>query len=489
MRKLVMLLALMMPLPQAALASDESKEMNAVSKAWDDYALASSERKSLVGSVISQVSLTHYAFLRDAAMYASTEQLRRLPIADRIVVYALRVTQDPEKLQSLDGMAVVQLCTTKNWCGVAEPDEGEPLPTISHVTLIDADRAIGEFGPPTGTQFMFGPEFVREEGRWKVMPQSLTADESQTIQQQIKQSGLTENQMLEAILADMLGEDTPMPALPSLERPMLDDVEARTRLNESWPNYMDTYKTRVRALALKSEQGDTFAQMVLGSLLVSGLLPQAAPKDESRGWALLEQASEGGNSDAAWLTFKHLMDDPKQYSDAQFRRALPHLQRAANAGNPAAMVAMGGFYVEGAGSLARDCKQAEHWQGRAEEAGIEHARNERVWTLATCPVAGQRDPAKALQLAAHMISQKDTLSAGSLDTVAAAYAANGKFAEAVSFQQLALDKLDSGDQEIKGNKIVAATRKRMQSRLRRYQRGQDYVLDYSALEEAAAGRY
>jgi len=489
MRKVVLLLALLAPLPPMARADDAGSEMNAVSNAWDAYALASSERKPATSTMVSRASLAHYAFLRDAALYASTEQIRRLPIADRTVVYAFRATQDPQQLSKLDGAAVAQLCTTEDWCGVAKPDEGQSLPEMSHVTLIDGDRAIGEYGPPTGTQFMFGPEFVREDGRWKVMPESLIADESQHIQQQLKQSGLTENQMIEGILSGFLGEERPMPALLTLERPMIDDAEARNRLNESWPRYFDTYKTRVRALGLKSEQGDSFAQMALGTLLVSGVLPQVAPKDEPRGWALLEQSSEGGNSDAAWLTFKHLMEDKKQYSDAHFRRALPHLQRAANAANPGAMMAMGGFYMEGVGGLARDCRQAAQWQARGEEAGVEHARNERVWTLATCPIAAQRDPAKALQLAAHMISQKDTLTAAGLDTVAAAYAANGKFPDAVAFQQMALDKLDSGDPEIKGEKVVAATRKRMQARLRGYQRGEDYVIDYSTLQEIAAGRY
>lgn len=489
MRNGILLLVMACLLAPTAWAGDENTEMNAVSKAWDAYAVASSERERTVSAMVSQASLVHYVFLRDAALYASIEQLRRLPIADRTVVYAIRATQKPQPLSKLEGAALVELCTTENWCGVAKPDEGQSLPTMTHVTLVDADRAVGEFGPPTGAQFLFGPEFVREDGRWKVMPESLAADESQHIQQQIKQSGLTENQMIEAIVSDFLGEERTMPALITLEQPLVDDVDARTRLNESWPRYLDTYKTRVRALGLKSEQGDAFAQMALGSLLVSGVLPQAAPKDEPRGWALLEQSSGGGNNDAAWLVFTHLMGDKKQYSDAQFRRALPHLQRAADAANPAAMIALGGFYMEGAGGLPRDCRQAAQWQARAEEAGVEHARNERVWTLSVCPIAGQRDPVKALQLAAYMISQKDTLRAGDLDTVAAAYAANGKFTEAMSFQQLALDKLDSGDSEITGDKAVAATRKRMQARLRGYQRGQDYVLDYSTLEEIAAGRY
>lgn len=486
MRKAIVLLALLAP---AVWAGEDNRQMNAVSKLWDGYATASSQGKPTAVTMMSRGSLAHYAFLRDAALYASIEQLRRIPLADRILVYALRATQDQAQLSALDAAGVVRLCTAESWCGIADADEGRSLPTLSHVTLIDADHAIGEFGPPTGTHFQFGPEFVREEGQWKVMPESLAADESAAIGAQIERSGLTENQMLEHIVAELLGEQRPAPPLLTLERPPVDDAGARMRLNEAWPQYQQTYQTRGKALARKSEQGDAFAQYALGSLLVQGNLPQVAPKDEARGWKLLEQASEGGNSNAAWLVFGNLMADRTQYSDAHFRRALAHLQRAANAANPEAMSALGAFYFEGVGGLQRDCKQAVDWQARAEEAGVEHARNEQVWTLATCPIAGQRDPAKALQLAGFLISHKDTLAASELDTVAAAYAANHKFTEAAAFQQRALDKLDAGSAEITGKKAVEATRKRMQTRLRGYQRGQDYIQDYSALEEIAAGRY
>lgn len=486
MRKAIVLLAL---LAAPAWAGDDNRQMNAVSRLWDSYALASSGSEPTTVTMMSRSSLAHYAFLRDTALYASSEQLRRVPIADRVLVYALRATRDQAQLSALDGTGVARLCTTESWCGVSDVEEGQSLPTLSHVTLIDEDHAIGEFGPPTGTQFQFGPEFVREEGQWKVMPESLTADESAAIDQQIKRSGLTENQMLERILASLLGEERPAPSLVTLERPLADDADARMRLNEAWPRYQETYKMRGKALARKSEQGDAFAQYVLGSILVTGHVPQVAPKDEARGWKLLEQASEGGNSSAAWFVFGNLMSDRAQYSDAHFRRALAHLQRAANAANPEAMSAMGSFYFEGVGGLQRDCKQAIDWHARAEEAGVEHARNEQVWTLATCPITGQRDPAKALQLAGFMISNKDTLAASELDTVAAAYAANQKFTEAAAFQQLALDKLGSGTPEITGEKAMEATRKRMQTRLRGYQRGQDYIQDYSTLEEIAAGRY
>ncbi|HEY5971622.1 MAG TPA: hypothetical protein VIT22_06545 [Pseudoxanthomonas sp.] len=481
------LLATLLALP--AWAADEGKEMNAVSKAWDRYALSSSQNKPDSVAMLARSSLAHYAFLRDSALYGSAEQLRRLPIPDRVLVYSLRATQGEAELKALDGAGVARLCTVEGWCGIAERNDGEALPGLTHVTLIGTDGAIGELAPPTGTQFVFGPEFVREDGEWKVMPESMTADESSGIDLQVKRSGMAENDMLQLLLGRFLGGKRAAPALVTLERPLTDDASARARLNEQWPDYGATYRTRVKALGVKSDEGDTFAQYALGSLLVAGNLPQVAPKDEPRGWKLLEQASDGGNSDAAWLVFEHLMSDKEKYSEAQLQRATTHLQRAASAANPPAMAAMGSFYFEGAGGLQRDCRQAADWQARAEEAGVEHARNEQVWTWATCPIAEQRDPAKAMRLADYMVSKKETLGASELDTVAAAYAASKRFTEAATFQQLALDKLASGETDGIDKKAVAATRKRMQARLRGYQSGQDYVQDYNTFAEIMAGNY
>lgn len=471
-----------------AWAATEAQEMNAVSKAWDRYALSSSQRQAGTAALVSRASLVHYGFLRDAALFASAEQLRRVPLADRALVYTLRATQTPEQLRALDGAAVAALCNREGWCGVSEQASGQ-LPGLSHVTLLGSARAIGEVAPPNGAQFSFGPEFVQEEGTWKVMPESLIGDESAGIAEQIKRNGMDENQMLQLLLVRFLGESRQAPALVTLERPPVDDAAARARLNETWPRYQDTYKSRVQALNVKSEQGDSFAQYVLGSLLMSGSLPDAAPQDEQRGWSLLEQASDGGNSDAAWLVATHLMADKRQYAPAQLQRTLAHLQRAAAAANPGAMASLGGFYFEGAGGLQRDCVQAANWQARAEEAGIAQARNEQVWTWATCPIPEQRDPAKAMQLAAFMIENQDTLEAGELDTVAAAYAANGQFEQAASFQQAALHKLTTDINDEASRKAVDATRKRMQARLRGYQNGKDYVQDYNTFEEMRKGNY
>ncbi len=476
------LLAIALP----TLAADGDREINAVSRAWDRYAELSSRNDPRSVDLLADSSLAHFGFLRDSALYASVEQLRRLPIADRTVVYALRATQAPDALKALDDKAAARLCYERGWYGVNAPEEGRSLPALSHVTLLGENHAVGEMAPPTGQQFQFGAEFFRTADGWKVAPETLIADASLAIQQQIRNASVTENAMLGFLLQRFLGEDQPAPNLIALEQPAVDDSAERARLNENWPAYEATYKTRVQALGVKAEAGDNFAQTALGMLLVTGSMPQAAPKDEARGWKLLEQASDGGNSDAAWYVFQHLMSDPKQFTDAQLARAAVHLQRAAAAANPQAMSALGGFYFEGVGGLPRDCRQAADWQARAEEAGVQHARNEQVWTWATCPIAAQRDPEKALQLVGYMVKNQDTLTYGELDTVAAAYAANRQFDQAAAFQQKALDKLAGAEME---DKARSRTLKRLQARLRDYRNGRDYVQDYNTFEEIRAGNY
>ncbi|MFT4257647.1 MAG: hypothetical protein QM599_11940 [Pseudoxanthomonas sp.] len=469
-----------------AMAADEGLEINAVSRAWDRYAELSSRDDPASADLLAASSLAHFGFLRDAALHASVEQLRRLPIADRVVVYALRATQTPDALKALDEKAAARLCFGRGWYGVGAPAADGSLPALSHVTLLGENHAIGEMAPPTGQQFQFGAEFFRDDDGWKVAPETLIADASASILQQARNASLGENAMLGYLLQRFLGEDAPMPSLVALEQPFIDDVAARARLNENWPAYEATYKTRVQALGVKAEAGDTFAQMALGTLLVSGSLPQAAAKDEPRGWKLLEQASDGGNSDAAWYVFQHLMADPKQYTDARLTQAATHLQRAAAAANPPAMAVLGHFYFEGVGGLPQDCRQAADWQARAEEAGVPDARNDQVWTWATCPIAAQRDPARALQLAGFMVRQQDTLGYGELDTVAAAYAANGQFDRAIEFQRKSLDKLAATDMD---KKLRNRMQKRLQARLRGYQNGRNYVLDYNTFKEMTAGNY
>lgn len=470
-----LVLALLGPVRVAA---DDLAEMNAVSRAWDRYALLSSRDDPAAADLLAASSLRHYGFLRDAALYASPEQLRRLPLVDRVLAYTLRGGLDADALAALDEAAVARRCLREGWCGVAAPEEGATLPQLSHVTLLDGGRAVGELAPPTGSQFQFGPEFAREGGAWKVRTESTVPDESARLQRQIAQTGVPEADLLQQIVAGLLGAD-PAPALAVLDRPLRDDPAARTRLNETWPRYEQAYRARIEALRRKAEDGDGLAMYGLGALLYSGALPAVAPQDQAGGLAWLERASDAGHAPAAALVLEALSRDQRpprgQAPSPEFvARLARHARRAAEGGNGPAMAEYGSLLFNGAGGLARDCRQAEEWSARAEDAGVPTARNDRVWFLATCPIAAQRDPHRALALAGHLIANADTLRFAELDTIAAALAANGRYDEAAGYQQRALDALPEE---------AAALRPRLQRRLQDYRAGRDWVQDYDTYAE------
>ena len=466
-----------------AMAADDLAEMNAVSKAWDRYAELSHADKVESIDLLAASSLAHLGFLRDAALYASTDQLRRIPSADRLIVYTLRASVPEAELKGLDDRAVTALCMQRGWIGV-NAEEGAPLLSLTHVTVM-GDKAVSEVAPPTDSQFQFGPQFVREGQAWKFRYESLVLDNSAAVDQILKQSNLSATQTYEMVIARILQSES-APSLAVLDRPLQDDDAARVRLTEQWPNYELAYEDRVAAIARKAEGGDSFAELVYGTLQLTGSLPQWVEKDESGGLKLLEKSSEAGNAQAAEIVVRYLAYDDTKLDDARMRRITPHLQRAANAGNAPSMEMLGNFYFAGEGGLQRDCLRAAEWQARAEEAGSKTARNELVWTWATCPLAAQRNPAKAMALAEHMIKQQDSLDASELDTVAAALAAGGRFEEAVTFQQRAIDKTRAqmAEQRRLGHRL-----KRMQARLNDYKKGRDYVQNESMYVDLRAGRY
>ncbi|WP_454832462.1 hypothetical protein [Pseudoxanthomonas wuyuanensis] len=482
MRVWVLLAAL---IASPAVAGDELAEMNAVSRVWDRYANLSSHADTVSVDLLAASSLAHFGFLRDAALYASPEQLRRIPAADRLLVYLLRSSQSAAALQALEPDAVARLLVQRGWVGVNRQETGQPLPTLAQVTVLD-ELAVGEFATPTETQFQFGPDFVKQEDGWKFRYESLVPDASEGIEQAIRGSGIGSTRLLEISLTRMLDAEDNPPALAILDRPLRDDATLRLRLNETWPDYGLVYRHRYAAARRKAEAGDSFSQYVVGLLMINGDQPDYIEQDEAAGIALLEQASDNGNADAAETLATNLFAEPSQLDDARLRQMLPHVRRAAEAGRAEAMVMLGLFYLEGAGGLTADCRQAAAWQARGEEAGITHARNEQVWTWATCPVPGQRDPGKALALVQHMIAQRDQLTGGELDTVAATFAANGDFAQAIDYQQQAIAKLSAERME---KKARAVTLKRMRARLAGYRRGRDYVQDYDTFAEIRAGTY
>ncbi|GAB3340244.1 hypothetical protein [Marilutibacter aestuarii] len=460
-------------------AKDDLDAMNAVSQAWDAYVAASSADDPDAARWLAPSSIAEYAFVRDAALYASAHQVKRLPLTKRIEVYLFRARYAPAALDAMDGEAVARACIEAGVCGIAAREEGQPPLALAHVTLVTPDLAIGELAPPSGN-YHFGPELVRIDGAWKVRDESLVLNDSAMANQAVRSNGLEEDDVVAAFLADMLDTDTP-PSLALLDQPLRDDRAARTRLNERWPDYDAHMKTRIGALERKAESGEDLAMMVLGAIIYSGRFPELAPQDTARGMQLMEEASAAGNVRASSLLVEALTGDaaPKPGevpTEHYLRRLARHARLAANAGDAEAMSVTGNLIFNGAAGQARDCVEAESWLARAEDAGLEYARNERVWFLAACPIPAQRDPARAMALAQHLVENADALSPFELDTVAATFAANGEFQAAADFQARAVAGMPDD---------AGADLEEMRAREALYARGKDFVQDYSVYERAA----
>ncbi|BCS96606.1 hypothetical protein DSLASN_22380 [Desulfoluna limicola] len=124
--------------------------------------------------------------------------------------------------------------------------------------------------------------------------------------------------------------------------------------------------------------------------------------------------------------------------------------RAAELGNGDAMLRVAGMYRFGSG-VAKDVGIAIRW---LEEALKEKNRasfvatNDLSWILATCADESYRDSKRALELAETLVQSGGT-NPNALDTLAAAYAANGLFEKAIRAQEDAIEKLvEKGDTEL-----------------------------------------
>ena len=218
--------------------------------------------------------------------------------------------------------------------------------------------------------------------------------------------------------------------------------------------------------------GSIEARVALGYMHYKGEMAGASLEEAVR---LFEAASAAGSSTAdVALGHMHLVGEGVPM-DPSLAREL--LERAAQAGNLAGALSLGHIYEAGIG-VAPDLDLAESWYlqgaragfgqaqlrlfylllGRGDESNavrwiakaaaqdLPQAQNDYAWLLSTSHVDDIRNGQLALTYAERAVSQVE--SAAYLDTLAAAYAELGRFAEAISTQQKALTLVaEAGSEE------------------------------------------
>ena len=145
------------------------------------------------------------------------------------------------------------------------------------------------------------------------------------------------------------------------------------------------------------------------------------------------------------------------------KQAFKWYTKAADQGNAMAQYNLGLMYEDGEG-VPQDYKQAVKWFSKAAEQGDADGQNSLAWLLASCPEDGLRNGSLAVTYARKACEQTGWKDADCIDTLAAAYAEAGQFANAIKCQRKAME--DPGFRESSG--------KEARARLELYKAGRPY---------------
>ena len=206
-----------------------------------------------------------------------------------------------------------------------------------------------------------------------------------------------------------------------------------------------------RLLRQAAAAGSAGAMVRLGHHYLSGT---GVSKDYAESYALFLQASALGNADAdVGLGYLHQAELVASSPD---RSAGYWYQRAARAGNVEGQLRWARMLLNQQQGL-----KARSWFAAAARQNSVAGHNSLAWLLATCSDARLRDGPRALVHAQLAVDAQP--SAGHLDTLAAAYAETGQFAQAVSTQRQALAALATSD---------AGLRDELEHRMQSYRQAQ-----------------
>jgi len=223
--------------------------------------------------------------------------------------------------------------------------------------------------------------------------------------------------------------------------------------------------TEMREKLKLARDGDKDAQMLLSHMYLGRMDNDEYPLDQKRGVYWLEQFADNQHP----LILERTAD-MFYYGDLgvekDITKALHWYKQAANAGSGAAMDQLGIFHSNGYANLEQSCEKAVEWFVKSRDAGYKFADNNIAWEYATCPFDDFRDGEKALSLALEVVQNDSFDSSTHLDTLAAAYAENDDFENAVISQRKALGLIDKDKSKERFEEFL--------NRLKVYKRGEKW---------------
>lgn len=213
------------------------------------------------------------------------------------------------------------------------------------------------------------------------------------------------------------------------------------------------------ALAAFQKAADEGVTEAHTSLAYAYLTGTGVAEDPDLAYLHYNEAAKGGDV-AAFLGLGHLYEHGIGVAQS-IGAAKSWYERGARRGSVDAQMRMVGLFLREDSSIAR--KQALFWGREAASSGLAQALNDYAWLLATSKFDEMRNGTLALDQAQRAVADKE--SAAYLDTLAAAYAELGNFAEAIEVQERAIAAINEEEQNLRGE---------LQTRLEYYERSQPW---------------
>ncbi|MEO3430093.1 hypothetical protein AAFN88_14630 [Pelagibius sp. CAU 1746] len=195
MRRLLVLLFLLLPLPAAAEPLDDVKESFLAYK----VAILEADGEA-AASVVTQNSRDYFRNLANHALTLDRAGLHEIHLTDRLYAMLLRHNLDRTQLQQMSGDQIVSYAVDHGWIGRS----GASQLRLGHYQ-IEGDRASGTILRPDGLKSAFKMEFVREGGKWLLDLVALMDLTRTAFEYSVQQSGLGEDEFVLLMLEQGTG--------------------------------------------------------------------------------------------------------------------------------------------------------------------------------------------------------------------------------------------------------------------------------------------
>lgn len=221
---------------------------------------------------------------------------------------------------------------------------------------------------------------------------------------------------------------------------------------------------------LVAQRGDATAQFNVGALYY-----QDEPDERGLNYAEASRwfRAAAAQNDPDALYSLGLMYELGEGVSQSYEEALKLYRRAADQEHPKGMYGLASLYERGLG-VEQDFREAMRWHRAAADLkeGDRDAQNDLAWLYATCREEELRDGRRAAKYAL-MANAQSPENSFFKDTLAAAYARNGWFEDAIAAEEAAIELIETDDELSEEDRAEAL--EEFRARLELYGKGEAFV--------------